>query len=231
MGSDRNRSGFPRSSGPPPLHRLCTVSRRTAARPLRNGKQASHFVGSQMPIWKSRSDLVVSHHLAGFLRAAARRLVASCCRSWGSPRFTRTWPKPAAILATRPPLEGFSPPPAVLRSPGALAPLAFALAAREIDHCWPRPPLARPSSSRRCSCGGSVTSMLVAERRRPVLPGLVCPLRGLTETVAGPCALVAESGGPDRPLPVVARTPKGLRNRAASCRNRGCSRRTVLRPP
>jgi hypothetical protein len=33
------------------------------------------------------SDLAVSHSLAGLLRQKTRRLVASCCRSWGSIRF------------------------------------------------------------------------------------------------------------------------------------------------
>jgi hypothetical protein len=45
--------------------------------------------------------------------------------------FHADQPKPAAIPATRPPLEGFSHPPVVLRSPGALATLAFALADSE----------------------------------------------------------------------------------------------------
>jgi hypothetical protein len=36
---------------------------------------------------ESRSVLVVSHHLDGFLRSGDCGLVASRCRSWGSPRF------------------------------------------------------------------------------------------------------------------------------------------------
>jgi hypothetical protein len=60
-----------------------------SARPLPAMGQAHHHRPPDA-IRKSRSDLVVSHHLAGFLRAAARRLVASCSRPWGSPRFTRT---------------------------------------------------------------------------------------------------------------------------------------------
>jgi hypothetical protein len=36
---------------------------------------------------ESRSVLVVSHHLDGFLRSGVRGLVASRCRSWGSPCF------------------------------------------------------------------------------------------------------------------------------------------------
>jgi hypothetical protein len=35
------------------------------------------------------SDLAGSHSLAGFLRLGTCRLVASCCRSWGSMRFCR----------------------------------------------------------------------------------------------------------------------------------------------
>jgi hypothetical protein len=89
LGSDRS-PGFPRTPGPiaPPsaLHLLakdrCASTPGTEPRPI--------TFGLRMPIRKSRSDLVVSHHLAGFLRARAGRLVASCSRPWGSPRFTRT---------------------------------------------------------------------------------------------------------------------------------------------
>jgi len=42
---------------------------------------------SKVPPSKSRSALVVLHHLGGFLRSASCGLVASRCRSWGSPRF------------------------------------------------------------------------------------------------------------------------------------------------
>jgi len=44
--------------------------------------------------------------------------------------------------------------------------------------------VARPAPSRRCPCGWSVTSSLVAESRRPVLPGLLSPLRGHADHVA-----------------------------------------------
>jgi hypothetical protein len=49
----------------------------------RTGSKLPIF-GPGMPIPESRSALVVSHHLDGFLRAAARGLVASLCRPWGS---------------------------------------------------------------------------------------------------------------------------------------------------
>jgi hypothetical protein len=96
-------------------------------------------------------------------------------------------PKPAAILATRPPLEGYSQPPVVLRSPGALAPLAFVLADSEPATSLLTPPMrlvARPAPSRLYPCGWSVTSTLLADWRRPVLPGLLSPLRGHADHVA-----------------------------------------------
>jgi len=47
-----------------------------------------HRFGTRLPP-DSRSDLTVSHGLAGFLRRRTRGLVASRCRSWGSTRFHR----------------------------------------------------------------------------------------------------------------------------------------------
>jgi len=41
----------------------------------------------RLPASESRSVLVVSHHLDGFLRSKGRGLVASRCQSWGSSRF------------------------------------------------------------------------------------------------------------------------------------------------
>jgi hypothetical protein len=43
--------------------------------------------GSELPGSNSRSVLVVSHHLDGFLRVETCGLVASRCQSWGSSRF------------------------------------------------------------------------------------------------------------------------------------------------
>lgn len=68
--------------------------------------------GSGMPLPKSCSVHVVSHHSDGFLRATARGLVASLCRPWGSSRFLRDSPKTCAFPATLPPLEEL-PRPAV----------------------------------------------------------------------------------------------------------------------
>ena len=82
-----------------------------------------------MPTWTSCSVLAVSHRLDGFLRpdlraeafgSWSRGLVASRCRSWGSPRFYCARPAPpfpvcrsAAFPATRfVPLEEFPSPAA-----------------------------------------------------------------------------------------------------------------------
>jgi hypothetical protein len=58
--------------------------------PASGGSEEPRADGTTRPA--SRSDLVVSHHLAGFLRAKDRGLVASRCRSWGSPRFLQPAP-------------------------------------------------------------------------------------------------------------------------------------------
>jgi hypothetical protein len=128
------RAGLPRPPGPiaPPSALHLLAKDRCASTPGHGPKSITF--GLRMPIRKSRSDRVVSHHLAGFLRARARRLVASCSRPWGSPRFTRTSRSQPKIPATRPPLEGLSQPLVVLRSPGALAPLAFDLADADRAH-------------------------------------------------------------------------------------------------
>jgi hypothetical protein len=58
----------------------------------------------------------------------------ACCilqPTMGFATFHLDQPKLTTILATRPPLEGISHLPVVLRSPGALAPVAFALADSE----------------------------------------------------------------------------------------------------
>jgi len=88
VGSDRS-AGFPRTPGPiaPPSALHLLAKDRCASTP--GSEPRFTTFGLRMPIRKSRSDLVVSHHLAGFLRARAGRLVASCSRPWGSSRFTR----------------------------------------------------------------------------------------------------------------------------------------------
>jgi hypothetical protein len=57
--------------------------------PSTSGCPAVAF-GPTAPPVQPCSALVVSHHLDGFLRVQACGLVASRCRSWGSPRFAET---------------------------------------------------------------------------------------------------------------------------------------------
>jgi hypothetical protein len=64
-----------------PLHRRA----REASTPARTASPCFGPEGYHPP--KSRSVLVVSHHLDGFLRFMSCGLVASRCRSWGPPRF------------------------------------------------------------------------------------------------------------------------------------------------
>lgn len=83
--------------------------------------------GFRMPILKSRSVHVVSHHLDGFLRATARGLVASLCRPWGSSRFLRDSRNLRISRDADHPSKNSPDPPWALRSPGAVAPLMFLL--------------------------------------------------------------------------------------------------------
>jgi len=104
-----------------PLHRR----HRAASTP--DEAVASSTFGPTSPGVGSCSAPVVSHHLDGLLRIAARGLVASRCRSWGSPCFTRLAAdrRPFALArdggtngpipTVLPPLEGFPSSAAVRR--------------------------------------------------------------------------------------------------------------------
>jgi len=90
---------------------FCPSIDTTTARPLPTrahprGRRLTF--GSGIPAPESRSDLAVSHRLAGFLRAMTCGLVASRCRSWGSPRFEPhpTEVEPGPFPATPLPFEG-----------------------------------------------------------------------------------------------------------------------------
>jgi hypothetical protein len=99
---DRNRSSDRRDRDPasPGVRDCCPSTDISNARPLpepspcedpaSGGSEEPRADGTTRPA--SRSDLVVSHHLAGFLRAKDRGLVASRYRSWGSPRFLQPAP-------------------------------------------------------------------------------------------------------------------------------------------
>jgi len=98
----------------------------------------------------------------------ARGLVASRCRPWGSSRFLLG--RNRAFPATLPPLEE-------LHRPAVGTPVTRRLGPLDV------PPLARLSPSRLFPSNRPVTSVPVAGRRCPVLPGLLCPLRGFREIV------------------------------------------------
>jgi len=110
----------------------CSSRVHSGRRPLR-----ALDLGSRRPASKSRSVLVVSHHLDGFLRARSRGLVASRCRSWGSLRFraVRVWSAEAGTAkrtfpaARFTPLEGDSPVAAAPRHRGR-CPLAVGSSCR-----------------------------------------------------------------------------------------------------
>jgi hypothetical protein len=90
-GSSRNRP----STGH--IQRASTPDSEPLSRPVAVAPRSHGADGTTRPA--SRSDLVVSHHLAGLLRAKDRGLVASRCRSWGSPRC----PRPAPSVPTSTP--------------------------------------------------------------------------------------------------------------------------------
>jgi hypothetical protein len=100
--TDRNRSSDRATKALPLLGFVTSLPlhRHTLARPLPGTRVApsSHRAdGTTRPA--PCSVLVVLHHLDGFLRAKDRGLVASRCRSWGSPRFSKPSP---SILSTDP---------------------------------------------------------------------------------------------------------------------------------
>lgn len=60
---------------------------------------APSIFGDEVPTSPSRSDLAVSHGLAGFLRARVAS-VAARCRPWGSPRFSTSARPPTSTDTT-----------------------------------------------------------------------------------------------------------------------------------
>jgi hypothetical protein len=149
----------------------------------------------------SRSALVVSHHLGGFLRAAGPGLVASRYRTWGSLCFTfakrQVYEAPAAGGWTDPNPEGrtsdriltattlrrFSPrrQPCRVTAADAFLPL-FSSPPRPKpcegaypEHVSPRTP--GRSTSRPCSTDESVAPAPVSRSRRTFLPWVLIPPR------------------------------------------------------
>jgi hypothetical protein len=149
----------------------------------------------------SRSALVVSHHLGGFLRAAGPGLVASRYQTWGSLRFTfakrRVYEAPAAGGRADPHPEGresdrilaattlrrFAPrrQPCRVTAADAFLPL-FSSPPRPKsrggacpEHVSPRTP--SRSASRPCSADESVAPAPVSGSRRTFLPWVLIPPR------------------------------------------------------
>jgi len=163
----------------------------------------------RQPASESRSALVVSHHLGGFLRSKGRGLVASRCQSWGSPRFLPSGsrsdrahvPKDRALPAGVPmhsprrlftPLEEFHPTAAAPRHRGR-CPLA--VRRRPSRPLVPAPlpemtlgaPRIGASASRLCSAVESVTPLQpLPAGGRPILPGLCSPSRSVLEVRGHP---------------------------------------------
>ena len=92
-----------------PLHRLpsaCPLPPdrgQVAGRPC--AKTPRRLPGTDDATRRSRSVLVVSHHLDGLLHTLGCRLVASCFRSWGSPAFRVG----RLLMPTRRPRPGRAP--------------------------------------------------------------------------------------------------------------------------
>jgi len=111
-------------------------------RPLQRRRPAV-ALAPRVPPSKSRSVLVVSHHLDGFLRSASCGLVASRYRSWGSPRFRA--PRPvedrdgAALSRGAGPYPSKKSPPTAVprhRVRCLLAVLSRSPPCLAESHCW-----------------------------------------------------------------------------------------------
>jgi hypothetical protein len=101
-----------------PLHRHAPCASTPGPGPSRDPiPVAPKSRGPTAPPVQPRSVLVVSHHLDGFLRTRSRGLVASRCRSWGSPRFTKPAPVGPTLLTSSLARRGVSHPK-VVSGPG-----------------------------------------------------------------------------------------------------------------
>jgi len=116
-----------------PLHRHAVAASTPALDP-----KVARF-GFEVPPSKSRSVLVVLHHLDGFLRCCGCGLVASRCRSWGSSRFgLQKTGDQAARLETSPRCRtcpSKNSPRQPLRVTAVVAPVSFAHHHRLDAHC------------------------------------------------------------------------------------------------
>jgi hypothetical protein len=175
LGSARRSRGRGRPSSPG-LHQIAPPSTCPAGVHSHRAPESSASA-TEAPPPPSRSVLVVSHHLDGLLHLLERGLVASRCRSWGSPRFPRrrlTASDPVkdrrSCPGRRVPRDAHTPrrsslDPSRPASPRAGAPLALdrqrRLHVTADPHLRGFAPESRP-----------VASTVVADGRRPLLPGL-----------------------------------------------------------
>jgi len=203
------RTGFPGRLAPSPLRQLCTFSRRTVARPLparnRGSRPSAFGCQSESPVptawYLTTSPGFSALRLAGLLHPAAdpgvRRVSHGPAEASRDPRDATT---PRRML----PSARGTP---VTRSPGprGVRPRWLRIDASLLT--MSRRLVARPAPSRLYPCGWSVTSTLVADCRRSVLPGLLSPLRGHADHVAGRATPVTEGRPPDAPTIV---TPSKL---------------------
>jgi len=145
----------------------------------------------RLPASESRSVLVVSHHLDGFLRSKGRGLVASRCQSWGSPRFVLSH---SSRRFSHPSKNSTRPQPHHVTV--AVAPLPFPpvqLASSDQLCCQSRPleiRLMGASASRLCSAVEFRDAIRpLPAGGRPILPGLRSPSRSFPEAREHPCSL------------------------------------------
>jgi hypothetical protein len=124
-------------AAPPPTHRR-RVHSRCASR--RSKPPATHTLGPTMPPVDSCSALVVSHHRDGFLRVVDRGLVASRCRSWGSPRF------PTSRARLHPKVRGTRSPSSRRRHPSKNPPHLQPSRVAAVVAFLPFPARVRPAS-------------------------------------------------------------------------------------
>jgi hypothetical protein len=195
-----------RSRHPSPLHRHDASESTPTAIAGRFGAEGATLAAC--------SVLVVSHHLDGFLLQSARGLVASRCRSWGSPRFRRDPLVSEPILAFPAtyfaPLEGCSPRVAAPRHRGRCLLAVF-------------------TTSRLCSTFGSGTH---ARDCSPACAlsflGFVPPSRSF-RTATG--SLLPSVGAPHRPRTWPKPVRADSRSRRATARLAEASPVTGCTPP
>jgi len=201
-------TGSHRRPCPSPLRRPSVsglLSRGHRARPLPDGKQASRPSApgcqSRSPVpsswFRTTSTVFSARRLEGLLHPSADHGVRPVSRA--------TVRRPARFPERLPPLEELPRPAVGSPVTRCLGPLDVPARSAVPSHrcrCQPRCRDASSSSlspSRLFPSNRSVTPTSVAGRRRPVLPGLLIPLRGHHRTVAAGDSPVTGAGPEARP--------------------------------